>query len=458
MFELSEIFKSIKEKIIVNGVEHDSRKLKKGQLFIAIKGDNFDGHDFVANAEKIGACAAVVSKKIDAVKMPQIVVTDTIKTYGEIANFWRHKIKYPIIAITGSNGKTTTKEMTYSVISSSLKVNRNGGNLNNHIGVPYSLLQFPLKADCGISEMGMNHLGEIAELSKIAEPNFGLITNVGAAHIGLTGSMENTLKAKTELFNYLRSHRGYISINNNDVLIKKWFKENQKDFKDRYVSFSASIENKNSIDSDVMLSLIESNENGLLVDVVSKDVGKGRVLVPIQGSYNIYNIAASLSVGRCLKIDLQKSLNALSEFIPPDMRSNITEINGAKIFIDCYNANPDSMKVAVDSVSNIKTSGRRIAILGDMLELGDKSVNLHEEIGQYVAKRKFDFVFFVGDLTQNYLNGFKKENSKIKTSEYSKNDIENLKKDLFDLLRAGDVVLIKGSRGMKLERIIGRSK
>ncbi|MEI6092453.1 MAG: UDP-N-acetylmuramoyl-tripeptide--D-alanyl-D-alanine ligase [bacterium] len=457
MFKISDLHKNIKENniifigkedVLISSVEHDTRRIQKGALYVAIKGDNLDGHDFVNDAVAKGAVACLVSKKIKNVDIPQIIVSDTVYTYGEIAKYWRKKIKYPIVALTGSNGKTTTKDIIYTILAHKHKVCRTQGNFNNLIGLPYTLLSFSKDAEYGIVEMGMNAKGEVARLSEIADPDFALVTNVGRAHIGKLGSIEAVLAAKMELFDYmLKKDKNLFVVNASDKLISEWISEHNVKSKITY-----SCPPLKGADINVEQISEDFEQQGFKVS--SKD---GRVVtgnIQLSGIHNLYNVTAGIAAAFSLGIKIDDAAQALRTFIPPSMRSNVVLRDGVKYLVDCYNANPDSMTAAINTGIKVDGVKRHLAIVGDMLELDDFSAQLHQEIGSLLAQKKYDHVFVIGNYAEDYKKGFLKYSSVDGISSYKSEDILTLKKDIKAFIKSGDFVLLKASRGMKLETIL----
>ncbi|MCX6112002.1 MAG: UDP-N-acetylmuramoyl-tripeptide--D-alanyl-D-alanine ligase [Proteobacteria bacterium] len=457
MFNISTLYKNVfstkavflnEEDVLITSVEHDTRRIQKGALYVAIRGDNHDGHDFVKDAQQKGAVACLVDHKIDDVDIPQIIVPDTIYAYGDLANSWRKRIKYPIIGLTGSNGKTTTKDILFTILSYKHRVFKTQGNFNNLIGVPYTILSFPLDGDYGIVEMGMNATGEIYRLAEITNPDIGIITNIGRAHIGKLGSIDSVFSAKMELFNYMmNNNKSFFVINLSDKMISDWVLN--KDIKKK-ISFSCSGLN----DADVNVEQVSDSSELQRFKITLKN-GESKIgEIKLSGIHNLCNVAAGIVTASHFGIHLNECIKALEFFVPPSMRSNMVVKNGIKYLIDCYNANPDSMIAAIETgvkVSNVK---RRIAVIGDMLELDDFSPVLHEEIGELLGREKYDYVFAVGQYAKDYKKGFLKKSSADKISVYKSKDILILKKDLISFIKSGDFVLIKASRGMKLETIL----
>lgn len=428
-----------KDDFSFSGFEHDTRKDLKNKFYVAIKGENFDGNDFILEAKKKGASAVISNKNIN-IGIPHIVVKDSIEAYGVLAKNYLKELKYEkIIAITGSNGKTTTKEIIDFVLSKKFKVVKNPGNFNNLIGVPYSILNFPKSFDYGILELGMSSFGEIKALSEIVNPDLGLITNIGRAHIGFLKTKENILKAKMELFDYLEeNNKEAIFVNNLDSLIKKEV-DKLKIKKNIFGDSNFFIEKKNEAFDHQKYTLNYNNK---------KYSGRTSLL----GDYNLNNILASLSVLNYLGIDIEESISLISDFIPSSMRSVFKKIDGVNYFIDCYNANPDSVIEALKVASTF--SSRKIAVLGDMLELGDKSKSLHLEVGKKVAEL-YEYIFALGDFSKDYVDGFISAGGVLqKAFIFKKNEIAILKEKLKKMIIEDDFIFIKASRGIKIERVL----
>ena len=409
-----------------NGICTDTRKLKKNDLFFSLSGDNFNGNTFAKEAIQKGAIAAIIDDK-NYSNDKTITVSDTLKTLQLLANYHRKKLNTTIIALTGSNGKTTTKELINAVLSSSYNTSATLGNLNNHIGVPLTLLKMTPDTEIGIVEMGANHLNEIAELCTIAEPNYGYITNFGKAHLEGFGSLDGVIKGKSELYNYLRKHKQKAFINNNNKT-----QITQAKNIDSY-SFSNN-ENSNS--------KIELQQNKKFVSVAYKNSIINSNLV---GTYNFTNIAAAISIGEYFKIDENIIKNAIENYTPTNNRSQIIEKNSNQIILDAYNANPTSMKAAIENIHSIETKHKnKTLFIGDMFELGKIAATEHQNIIDYIETLNFNNIYIIGELFSNT-----KHNNNIK----SFNDFKDLKSSFKEKI-SNNTILIKGSRGMALERIL----
>lgn len=432
------------EKEICENFSRDSREISKGDIYLGIKGEKINGSIFFEEAFLKGAKGAILQDiEINEEQKQKyedkfiILVEDTIKAMQEIAKYKRSLYNILAIAITGSVGKTSTKDMVASVVSEKYNTLKTQGNYNNHIGVPLTI--FRLKnEEAMIVEMGMNHFGEISTLTNIAKPSIAVITNVGTAHIGNLGSRENILKAKLEILEGL-SEDGHIVINNDNDLLHKWYLEN----KDKYNIITYGIENE----SDYMAEQIVSREDGS--SFILKKLNK-RIDVPIGGNHFVQNSLCAIAVGSILNIPIDKIAEGIKNFELTKKRMDITTINkNITIINDCYNANYDSMKAAIEYLGNIKNK-RKIAVLGDMLELGEYSKQLHEKVGEEILKNDIDILITVGKEAK-YIAKVAKQKMKdvieCETNKEAADEINKIKKE-------NDSILFKASNGMKFGEII----
>ena len=415
------------------GVVTDTRLSVKNSFYIALKGINFDGNNFAKEAIENGAFYALVNKKSIAKDNDRFIyVDDTLKTLQKLANYHRSIIDTKIIAITGSNGKTTTKELLSEILSKEFKIFATKGNLNNHIGVPLSLLSINRECEYAIIELGANHLGEINHLCKIAKPDFGLITNFGYAHIEGFGSFDGVVKGKSELYNYLIEKKGRLFINLDDVIQKKWLK---------YRPISTYGQTSKA---DFKIEQINNKGKGTTIKIENLIIES-----QLFGDYNFLNIGASVAISRFLGVSNQKIKKALELYKPINKRSQVIKKKNNKILLDAYNANPSSMIASINSFlkNNPKNS---IAVLGDMLELGFYEKEGHVKIIKLLESSAFEEIFFVGKL---FFKFSKESNSFKKTIHFFKEKIEAysyLKKRKFKHKN----ILIKGSRKLQLEDTI----
>ena len=411
-----------------NGISTDTRTLKKGDLFFALSGPNFNGNHFVKKALEKGASSVVIDNS-DSIDLGSnvFVVNNSLRTLQDLATFHRKKINIPIIAITGSNGKTTTKELIREVLSKSYNVLATEGNLNNNIGVPLTLLNLKRKHEIGIIEMGANHLNEIELLSSISLPNWGYITNFGKAHLEGFGSKEGVIQGKSELYKHLKLKNSQVLINGDDAEQIKQTR-NQK-----VVRFG--IEEIN----DFKISY-RSNEKDLQVQYKGLNFKS-----PLYGDYNLTNIAASIAFGVIFKVDLIHIKNAIEEYKSKNNRSQKLIINNVPYILDAYNANPSSMQVALNAFAENQAETKTV-ILGDMLELGRYTKNEHENILNLCLKLNFKEIFTIG----NNFKSISINSNKIFRFEKIEKFQEYFKKNNIVF----DSVLIKGSRFLQLENLI----
>lgn len=411
-----------------DSVSTDTRKINPNSLFIALKGDNFDANTFAQEALNKGAQFVIIDNKnyfTDENKM--LLVDDSLKTLQELANYHRKQLGLPIIALTGSNGKTTTKELINCVLTKKYNTTATIGNLNNHIGVPLTLLSFKEDTDIGIVEMGANHQKEIEFLCSIAEPDFGYITNFGKAHLEGFGGFEGVIKGKSELYNYLIQNSKTIFVNQDDTLQDEKTADTNR--------FTFSLE-KNS---DVKIETVSANP------MVTIGFNNIEIKSHLIGIYNANNINAAITIGKYFNINDEDIKSAIENYIPNNNRSQLIEKNSNQIILDAYNANPSSMQAAITNFVQLD-SENKIAILGDMFELGNESIEEHKKIVASLENESQIKVYFIGkDFYQN-----KMESSHIAFFEDLNSFIENIKNSKL----SNKTILIKGSRGMALEKTL----
>ena len=426
----------------ISSVVIDSRIVKKNSLFIAVKGSNFDGHDFVNEAVKKGAAAVIINKnklsKYDDINVPIVAVDDTIKALGEIANSWRRKLKAKVISITGSNGKTSTKEILSTLLSKKFTVVKTVSNNNNHIGVPLTILSANSKTDILVLEHGTNHFNEIEYTAKIAEPDYGLITNIGNSHLQFLKDKQGVFVEKKTLLDEVILRRGFIFINKDDKILKKY----QTNFKQR-ITFGFSAD-----------SMIEGKILGYTTDGKTKIKIQSpkynlEIELPLYGKTNAKNILAAVAV--CYKLGLTKKELIEGIKLLKAAKSRLDVIHGSKMILidDTYNANPESMKSAFELVDRIKLFKKKILVLGDMFELGSKAKDLHLELASSILKLKPDFVLTIGKNMKALSLAL---TGKIIIRHF--NSRENMKIFLMKNDFSNSVILVKGSRGMKMEEMI----
>ncbi len=405
----------------------DTRNIKAGSLFFALKGANFNANEFAAQAIKQGCNYAVIDEeKYYSDKC--ILVNDVLETLQNLANHHRKQFTIPIIGITGSNGKTTTKELTAAVLSKKYNTLFTQANLNNHIGVPLTLLKLTDKHGIAVIEMGANHVGEIWDLSNIAEPDYGIITNIGKAHLEGFGGYEGVIKAKSELYDFIQMKGGKLFVNSDDALLM----EKSDGIKKITYGTTGKSNVKGTLDKENFLAKGKINIDGKEVEVSSN----------LAGSYNFNNILAAASIGSNFGVALNEIKMAIEEYIPSNNRSQIEKKGSNTIWVDAYNANPSSMKIAIENFAALNNSNK-ILILGDMFELGEESQKEHQTIANLIDSKKWRGVYLVG-------NDFSKVKSSAKlfisTDEFMQWLAENPIKD--------STILLKGSRGMQMEKIL----
>ena len=409
-------------------VSIDTRSIKPNDIFFAIKGLNFDGNNFALQAIKTGASYVIsdnpaISKKSDKI----IYVENSIKALQKLANYHRRKLNTKIIAITGSNGKTTSKELIFNVLKTKYKTTATKGNLNNHLGVPLSLLEINENTEFGIIEMGANHLNEIAQLCKIAEPSFGYITNFGNAHLEGFGSIEGVIKGKSELYNFLKNNKSLIFYNSENIIQTSLINNYKNTYTFGINSKSNCIINKSK------------SENTLNVSYQNKIIKS-----TIYGDYNFENICIAIAIGEYFEVDFKNIKKGIESYIPKNNRSQISLKNNNTSILDAYNANPTSMSLALESFKKTNYKNKMI-ILGDMFELGKDSNYYHQEITNSLEKINDSTIYIVGEYFCNT-----KHSDRIRSFSSSKELINNLSKTNV----SNYSILIKGSRGMQLEKII----
>ncbi len=415
----------------------DTRKIAAGCLFFCIKGENFDGHDFAAKAIESGAVAAVCEKDC-GLGDSQIIVKSTRQALLDLAGHYRRKFHIPVVGITGSVGKTTTKEMTHTVISSKFKTLKNEGNLNNEIGVPMTLFRLDSSYEAAVIEMGMSGLGEISRMTAAVRPSIAIISNIGVSHIEKLGSRENILKAKLEIRESMKPNAPLIFNGDDDMLVTV------EDPSRPVIYFGIDGKCCNTRASD-----IETRPDGISF-TVSFGGGSARVDLPVSGRHHVYNALAAISAGIVLGINAEKAAKAISGYVPSGMRQNVKEKAGIKVIEDCYNSSPASQKAALEVLRDIEAN-RRIAVLGDMKELGPVSEEAHRNAGRMAAQNKVDILFTFGESSK--LTAEEGENAGIPVCE-SFTDKDELSAAVIKAVNKGDAVLFKASRAMKLEEVI----
>ena len=433
------------KELVCEKFSKDTRTIEKGDIYIGIKGERFDGNQFWNTALDNGAEAVIVQnveilpEDLEKYSNKTIIkVEDTLKALYEIAKYKRSLYDIPVIAITGSVGKTSTKDIIASVVGTKYKTLKTEGNNNNNIGLPLTILKLK-DHEALVLEMGMNHLGEISLLTNIAKPTLAVITNIGTSHIGNLGSRENILKAKLEILEGMKIPK--IIINNDNDLLHNWYKENAS----KLEVHTFGIEN----DSEVMAEDIKmQEESSEFTAIVNSE--RVKVNVPVGGEHFVYNALCAMEVGRMLDISIEEIQHGIEHFELTKKRMDIRKLeNGAIIINDAYNASFESMKVSLEFLAN-HTGERKIAVLGDMFELGKYSEELHRKVGQEVVKNNIDILICAGENAKYIIDEVRK-NSKIET--YFMHNNEEIVEKLSQEMKNGDVILVKASNGMKFFEI-----
>ncbi|WP_299801069.1 UDP-N-acetylmuramoyl-tripeptide--D-alanyl-D-alanine ligase [uncultured Maribacter sp.] len=407
-------------------ISTDTRKIKENDIFFALKGDNFNGNIYAQKALDKGASIVVIDEEKYLIDERTILVNDVLTTLQQLANFHRRQSKAQVISLTGSNGKTTTKELINAVLRKTYRTIATKGNLNNHIGVPLTLLTIQPDTEIAIVEMGANHLKEIEFLCKIAEPDFGYITNFGKAHLEGFGGIEGVRKGKSELYDYLISHKKSIFLNADDPIQK-----------DKLSTFTKKFGFSSDDSKYYTIKLLEAQP------FVNLKVENINIETNLIGAYNFSNCCAAIIMAKYFNVELSEIKKALEEYTPDNNRSQILNNNGHYIILDAYNANPSSMKVALENFNSLKKE-RKVLILGDMFELGESAKEEHQNISNLATSLNFEQVILVGE------NFYLTNTNFIKLRNF--NDLKYYLKE--NTLQSKSSILVKGSRGMALERVL----
>lgn len=422
---------ALPQDIVFSGVSTDSRQTKQGDLFFALVGDRFDGHDFISQAVAKGAAGAVVSKPISVESIPVFRVSDTLRALGDLATFYRAQFAFRCAAVTGSNGKTTTKEFLAACLGTRFKTIRTQGNFNNLIGLPLTLFNMDDSYEAGVFELGMSLPGEIARLAQICKPELAAFTNIAPVHLLTMGSIEAVAKAKYELVESL-SEGSIAVINIDDDYLRDWL---------------------NAIPCRVVSYGIDRHADFKVEGVDFAGAGNGRFAIngvkfeiQFPGRHNIYNAACAIASACSFGCELANLVKPLRNLKPYHLRSEILQTGGITIINDCYNANPVSMKSAIETLMSYPGGGRRIAVLADMLELGRDEIAFHKEIGEVLDRTGVEALFAFGKLANHYLENYRGH------KEYFDHK-RALSIALQKYIKPEDVVLVKGSRGMALEEV-----
>lgn len=423
--QIEKLYKIFKES---GKVSTDTRQISPGSLFFALRGDKFNANEFAAQALEKGASSVVIDDPAYQLNDRCFLVDNALMALQSLARHHRSTLTIPIVGLTGSNGKTTSKELVNTVLSKKYKTYATKGNLNNHIGVPLTVLSIDSSYDIAVVEMGANHLGEIALLCSIANPTHGFITNIGKAHIGTFGGFENIIRGKSELYQHLITRDGTVFINSQNPILANMAKR----FKNPYFyPAPGDYYHAELLDADPFIRF--KAENGELIQT------------QLMGAYNFENIAAALCIGKFFGVDALEANRAIAEYVPGNMRSQIIKKGDNTIILDAYNANPSSMEAAILNLASMKAQ-KKVAILGDMFELEEEAAKEHRRIGELLKEKKFDHVYLCGQLMQS-------AKEEILSAHYFEN-----KEQLIEALRKNPIhdatILVKASRGIGLETIV----
>lgn len=421
------------ESLVIKGISTDTRTIEKGMAFVALSGESFDGHKFVGVAEESGAAVIVAEKPVES-NVPVVMVKNTRTALGDIAAYYMAKLNIPVVAITGSVGKTTTKDMIAAVMARHFNVGKTQGNHNNDIGVPLTVFSFEPENTAAVVEMGMNHFGEISYLTNMVKPDIAVITNVGVSHIEYLGSREGILKAKCEIFEGLKKGGKAIVNGDNDMLATL------KGTRDDIIFFG--LESSFDIYAD---NIVDKGIEGTDCTIHKGDMAFD-VSIHIPGRHMVSNALAAAGTGFELGMTCQEIKDGIEEFVPTGMRMDVMRGDRLTIINDAYNSNPVSAKAAIDVLAG--TEGKTCAILGDMYELGSFAPALHKEVGEYAAQKGIDEIVAVGELSLDLYEGAK--DVRDNGIHYFKTQAEMLDA-IGDIVKENMTVLVKASRGMRLE-------
>ena len=457
----NEIIKAINGRVVYgipegffSGVSTDTRTIKAGELFIALKGENFDGHEFVGKAIEKGACGTIVNSRGGVTPPLQgfiIEVDDTLKALGDIARLWRGKHPIPVVAITGSNGKTTTKEMVASILSQKCRVLKTEGNLNNRIGLPQMVLKIDDRHEAAVLELGMNVFGEIKRLSEICKPDIAVITNIGSGHLEGVGSIEGVARAKKEILEGLKADGTFV-VNADDP----YTREMAKGWSGKVISFGLD-----NLDADVRTPFVDYNccyGSGVRLSLTIKGKHLDVTLAGL-GLHNVYNATAAAAVSTVIGVSPADIKKGLEEWRPFKGRFELHRLDcGVNLIDDTYNANPNSVAMALKTLADVKGVGRGLVVLGDMLELGAHAETAHYEIGKKAAATGVDYLFLLGPLSSTHTARGARDAGMDEKRVVVCSDYKDVSGHVNPILIGGDWVLVKGSRGMAMEKIVERIK
>ncbi|MDP4092722.1 MAG: UDP-N-acetylmuramoyl-tripeptide--D-alanyl-D-alanine ligase [Bacillota bacterium] len=425
-----------------SNISTDSRKVGFNELFIPIVGEKFDGHDYIISSLEMGASGALTQVDTGFYEGKVIIrVENTLKALQDIARYYRSKFSIPVVGITGSVGKTSTKDMVACTIATRLNVHKTEGNFNNEIGMPLTVFKLDQGHEAAVFEMGMSGFGEISRLTSIAKPDIAIITNIGMSHIEKLGSRVNIMKAKLEILEGL-AEKGLVVLNGDDDMLSSLKGS---------LPFETVFYGINGIYEYQARNIDNLGENGTRFDI-ELEQKVYTVYVPVPGLHNVYNALAAIAAGKRLGIPVESMIEGIRAFSPGKMRLNIITNNGIKIIDDAYNASPQSMEAAICVLKDISGASRKIAVLGDMLEMGDFAPEAHRRVGRFAAQKGLETVVTVGENARYIAEGAAESAETAEVLSFEDN--AEVCAFLKNYLISGDVVLVKGSRGMKMEQIV----
>ncbi len=423
-----EIEKLYKHYLSSGKISTDTRKIEPGSLFFALKGDNFNANEFALEALEKGAMYSIVDEERFAVNDKCILVDDALTALQKLARHHRDQFSIPFIGLTGSNGKTTSKELLHSVLNKKFRTHATKGNLNNHIGVPLTILSIDRTIEVAVIEMGANHLGEIALLCSIANPTHGFITNIGKAHIGTFGGFENIVRGKSELYQHLLTNNGVVFINSQNEILANMAKRFKNPI---YYPAPGDYYHCELVGADPFVKIKAENGNVIETQII--------------GGYNFENMAAALCIGKHFGVDATAANVAIAEYAPGNMRSQVMKKGSNTIILDAYNANPSSMQAAIENLAGMKAT-HKVAIVGDMFELEGEAEKEHRNLGRLLKEKKIDRVYLCGKLVSSAKvelpNALHFESKALLIEELKRSPISN------------STILVKASRGIGLEAIL----
>ena len=434
-------------KVTFETVTTDSREADNTSMFVAIRGERVDGHSYISNVVKAG-CRCVIAERVplDVKGVAVILVQDSIRAIRDIAEYVKSQVDVKTVAVTGSVGKTTTKEFISAVLDRKFNLYKTNGNFNSTIGMPMSMLELSQHNNAAVFEMGMSGLGEIEYMSEAAKPDLAVITNIGSSHLEALGSRENIRRAKMEITAGLKDG-GTLFLNGDEPLL-------QNHESDRYNVLYFGMKNE---ECDFFASNVRNIEGGLMFDMKTPKGEYKNVQINIAGAHNVYNAMVAFNVGLVMGMKEADIRAGLLDYVPAGMRQNIYSLGGFTVIEDCYNASPESMQAAINVLGDTAKArgGRMVALLGDMKELGTDTATLHANVGSYLAQNHADLLFTYGELSENLADGAQKNGMSEK--QIYRNpiaDAEVVGKKLLGVLKDGDVLLVKASRALRAEKVL----